>query len=174
VHTFLLRHVYSSTLNTGKVSRTSATFLTFLLSALCHELVMAVVSKKIRAYLFGMQMAQLPMIGELLHSPVSAFRSIRAWRPARGALGFETDESLIPHPYVVSAVAMGRMPIVKRNKALGNVVFWLGLMSGFPLLAIAYVSDTPSFSAGFYLFSLLTSAICLSLPSLCTRSCSLE
>ena len=46
--TFLLRHVYSSTLETGKVSRKSASFLTFLLSALCHELVMCVVSKKIR------------------------------------------------------------------------------------------------------------------------------
>jgi sterol O-acyltransferase len=38
-----------------QLSKTSATFLTFLLSALCHELVMAVVTKKIRPYLFLMQ-----------------------------------------------------------------------------------------------------------------------
>ena len=55
VHTFLLRHVYASTMYGLQLSRTSATFLTFLLSALCHELVMAVVTKKIRPYLFLMQ-----------------------------------------------------------------------------------------------------------------------
>jgi hypothetical protein len=48
LQTFLLRHVYASTITTYRLSRISATFLTFLLSALCHELVMAVVSKKIR------------------------------------------------------------------------------------------------------------------------------
>lgn len=40
-----------------QLSRTSATFITFLLSACCHELVMAVVSKKIRPYLFLMQVS---------------------------------------------------------------------------------------------------------------------
>ncbi|WVQ63720.1 uncharacterized protein L199_001873 [Kwoniella botswanensis] len=97
VHTFLLRHVYASTMTGLQLSRTSAAFVTFLLSALCHELVMAVVTKKIRPYLFLMQMAQLPMI------------------------------------------ALGRLPIVKRNKTVGNIVFWAGLMSGFPLLAICYL-----------------------------------
>ena len=38
-----------------KLSKMSATFVTFLLSALCHELVMAVLYKKIRPYLFPMQ-----------------------------------------------------------------------------------------------------------------------
>ena len=75
-----------------QLSRTSATFITFLLSAACHELVMAVVTKKIRPYLFLMQMAQLPMI------------------------------------------YLGKLPVVKRNKTLGNIVFWIGLMCGFPLL----------------------------------------
>ncbi|WVQ93034.1 hypothetical protein IAU59_000098 [Kwoniella sp. CBS 9459] len=97
VHTFLLRHVYASTISGLQLSRTSAAFVTFLLSALCHELVMAVVTKKIRPYLFLMQMAQLPMI------------------------------------------ALGRLPIVKRNRTIGNIVFWAGLMSGFPLLAICYL-----------------------------------
>jgi sterol O-acyltransferase len=31
-------------------------------------------------------------------------------------------------------IALGRLPVVKRNKTVGNIVFWLGLMSGFPLL----------------------------------------
>ncbi|CDZ96511.1 sterol o-acyltransferase [Phaffia rhodozyma] len=97
VHTFLLRHVYFSSLSTGKVSRNQATLLTFLLSALCHELVMAVVSKKIRLYLFVLQMIQIPLI------------------------------------------AIGRLPIVKRNKKIANIVFWFGLLSGFPILAIGYL-----------------------------------
>lgn len=55
VHTFLLRHVYASSRSGMGFSRWGATFFTFLLSALCHELVMAVVSKKIRPYLFLLQ-----------------------------------------------------------------------------------------------------------------------
>ncbi|ORX39282.1 putative sterol O-acyltransferase [Kockovaella imperatae] len=97
VHTFLLRHVYASTIDGFQLSKTSATFVTFLLSALCHELVMAVVTKKIRPYLFLMQMAQLPMI------------------------------------------YLGKVPAIKRNKTLGNIVFWVGLMCGFPLLAVGYL-----------------------------------
>nr|ODO03902.1 sterol O-acyltransferase [Cryptococcus depauperatus CBS 7855] len=92
VHTFLLRHVYASTISSLQLSKTSAAFVTFILSALCHELVMAVVTKKIRPYLFMMQMAQLPMI------------------------------------------ALGKLPAVRRNKTVGNIVFWIGLMCGFPLL----------------------------------------
>ncbi|KAH9022890.1 hypothetical protein EDB85DRAFT_345122 [Lactarius pseudohatsudake] len=72
-------------------------FVTFLLSAAAHELVMAVVTKKIRMYLFTMQLIQIPLI------------------------------------------AVGRTPAIKRNKSLGNVVFWLGLYAGFPLLCVAYV-----------------------------------
>nr|XP_018259362.1 sterol O-acyltransferase [Kwoniella dejecticola CBS 10117]OBR81520.1 sterol O-acyltransferase [Kwoniella dejecticola CBS 10117] len=92
VYTFLLRHVYASTISGFRLSRSSAAFVTFFVSALCHELVMAVVTKKIRPYLFLMQMAQLPMI------------------------------------------ALGKLPAVKKNKTVGNIVFWMGLMSGFPLL----------------------------------------
>jgi len=40
----------------------SATVITFLLSALCHELVMAVVTKKIRPYLFLMQVSGIFLI----------------------------------------------------------------------------------------------------------------
>lgn len=48
VHTFLLRHVYESTITSYRLSKKSAMFVTFLLSAAVHELVMAVVTKKIR------------------------------------------------------------------------------------------------------------------------------
>lgn len=56
-----LSHVYASSITAG-ASRTGAMFVTFLLSSLLHELVMAIVSGKIRGYLFAMQMAQIPLI----------------------------------------------------------------------------------------------------------------
>ncbi|PIL25136.1 hypothetical protein GSI_13025 [Ganoderma sinense ZZ0214-1] len=96
VHTFLLRHVYASTMSSYKLTRQSAMFLTFLLSAAAHELVMAIVTKKIRFYLFVMQIAQIPLI------------------------------------------AIGRVPAIRRNRLLGNLVFWVGLYAGFPLLCVAY------------------------------------
>ncbi|KAG9018340.1 hypothetical protein FRB93_000043 [Tulasnella sp. JGI-2019a] len=96
VHSFLLRHVYASSIEYHKMSKPSATMVTFLLSAALHELVMAIVTKKLRMYLFAMQMAQVPMI----------------W--------------------------LGRTPFIRRNKILGNAVFWVGLMAGFPLLCVAY------------------------------------
>lgn len=37
-------------------------------------------------------------------------------------------------------ILLSRHPIIKRNKLLGNVVFWLGLYAGFPLLCVAYVA----------------------------------
>ncbi|KAF7770432.1 hypothetical protein Agabi119p4_6406 [Agaricus bisporus var. burnettii] len=71
---------------------------TFFLSAGAHELVMVVVTKKIRLYLFTLQIVQIPLI------------------------------------------VLSRQPILKRNKLMGNVVFWLGLYAGFPLLCVAYVA----------------------------------
>ncbi|GBB98452.1 hypothetical protein RclHR1_03230010 [Rhizophagus clarus] len=62
VHHFLLRHVYQSSIESYKLSKRDAAFMTFFLSSLIHELVMVVVSKKIRMYLFFLQMSQLPLI----------------------------------------------------------------------------------------------------------------
>lgn len=98
VHTFLLRHVYASTRASYGLSRTTAMFVTFVLSAMAHELVMAIVTKKIRMYLFLMQLIQIPLI------------------------------------------LVCRAPVIQRNKLMGNVVFWLGLYAGFPLLCVAYVA----------------------------------
>jgi len=98
VHTFLLRHVYASTRASYGLSRTTAMFITFFLSAIAHELVMTIVTKKIRMYLFLMQIIQIPLI------------------------------------------MVCRAPVIQRNKLMGNVVFWLGLYAGFPLLCVAYVA----------------------------------
>ncbi|KAK3114761.1 Sterol O-acyltransferase 2 (Sterol-ester synthase 2) [Teratosphaeriaceae sp. CCFEE 6253] len=62
VHTFLLRHVYHSSISSFHLSRHAATFVTFLLSALVHEMCMAIMFKKVRGYLFSMQLLQLPLV----------------------------------------------------------------------------------------------------------------
>ena len=62
VHNFLLRHVYHSSISTFHLSRNAATFVTFLLSALVHEMCMAVMFKKVRGYLFWMQLLQMPLV----------------------------------------------------------------------------------------------------------------
>ncbi|KAK4548925.1 hypothetical protein LTR36_008698 [Oleoguttula mirabilis] len=62
VHNFLLRHVYHSSISTFHLSRNSATFATFLLSALVHEMCMAIMFKKVRGYLFWMQLLQMPLV----------------------------------------------------------------------------------------------------------------
>jgi sterol O-acyltransferase len=61
VHDFLLRHVYGSSISTFHLSKGMATFVTFLLSACVHELVMLCLFKKVRGYLFVMQLLQLPL-----------------------------------------------------------------------------------------------------------------
>ena len=62
VHIFLLRHVYHSSLSSFTISRSVATLITFLLSALVHELLMFVLFKKLRGYLLLMQMSQIPLV----------------------------------------------------------------------------------------------------------------
>ncbi|QDS78130.1 hypothetical protein FKW77_004476 [Venturia effusa] len=61
VHNFLLRHVYHSSISAFHLSKTTATFVTFFLSACVHELVMLCLFKKVRGYLFIMQLGQLPL-----------------------------------------------------------------------------------------------------------------
>lgn len=62
VHNFLLRHVYHSSISAFRLSKTSATFMTFFLSACVHELVMFCLFKKVRGYLFTMQLLQMPLV----------------------------------------------------------------------------------------------------------------
>ena len=62
VHHFLLQHVYVSLIFRAGMSKSSASVFTFLLSSVFHEIVMIIVSGKIRGYLFAMQMSQIPLI----------------------------------------------------------------------------------------------------------------
>lgn len=61
VHNFLLRHVYHSSISAFHLSKMSATFITFLLSAVVHEVLMFCLFKKVRGYLFAMQLSQIPL-----------------------------------------------------------------------------------------------------------------
>ena len=60
VHHFLRRHVYGA--SRPYVSKNIATALTFLISALLHELVMGCITKKLRGYGFIAMMLQLPIV----------------------------------------------------------------------------------------------------------------
>lgn len=60
VHAFLRRHVYSASKN--HMSRPVATAITFLISALAHELVMGCITRKFRGYGFFAMMLQMPIV----------------------------------------------------------------------------------------------------------------
>lgn len=60
VYSFLRRHVYGA--SRPRVGRHAATVLTFLISAIGHEIVMACITKKLRGYGFVCQMLQLPIV----------------------------------------------------------------------------------------------------------------
>jgi len=60
VHHFFRRHVYSA--SRASVSRPVATLITFVISALAHELVMGCITKKLRGYGFFMMMMQMPIV----------------------------------------------------------------------------------------------------------------
>jgi sterol O-acyltransferase len=119
VHNFLLRHVYASTITSYQLSRSRAMLVTFLISAAAHELVMAVVTKKIR-YAFTL--------------PSLTLRMPRLLTTKYGRM-YLFAMQLIQIPLI----AVGRTSVIKRNNLLGNSVFWLGLYAGFPLLCVAYV-----------------------------------
>ena len=60
VHLFFRRHVYSVSKN--HLSRPLATLITFLISALAHELVMGCITRKFRGYGFFAMMLQMPIV----------------------------------------------------------------------------------------------------------------
>ena len=99
VHHFLLRYVYWESRRTYRLSKGRATFLVFLFSSLLHELVLAVAARRIRFYLFALQMGQLPMIWGMQQR----FVRDRPW--------------------------------------LGNMLFWIGLIIGTPLLSVLYCRE---------------------------------
>lgn len=60
VHHFFRRHVYSA--SRGHMSRPVATVITFLISAVAHELVMGCITRKFRGYGFIAMMLQMPIV----------------------------------------------------------------------------------------------------------------
>eukprot|EP00158_Paraphelidium_tribonemae_P004643 Partr_v1_DN26887_c3_g1_i4_m40539 putative o-acyltransferase len=62
VHEFLLRHVYHEVIDSYRMSKVNAMFLTFLFSACLHELVVGMVSRKISFVFFFCQMSQIPLM----------------------------------------------------------------------------------------------------------------
>lgn len=60
VHHFFRRHVYAA--SRPHIGRPMATLITFLISAIGHEIVMGCITKKFRGYGFLAQMSQLPII----------------------------------------------------------------------------------------------------------------
>ncbi|XXG99618.1 hypothetical protein Hte_005959 [Hypoxylon texense] len=60
VYSFLRRHVYAT--SKPSIGRNMATLITFLISAIGHEIVMACITKKLRGYGFICQMLQLPIV----------------------------------------------------------------------------------------------------------------
>ncbi|ORY49495.1 hypothetical protein BCR33DRAFT_763259, partial [Rhizoclosmatium globosum] len=62
VHEFLLRHVYLESISTLHSSKQNATLLTFFVSSVFHELAITMIGKRVRPWLFGFQMFQIPLI----------------------------------------------------------------------------------------------------------------
>lgn len=61
VYQFLYRHVYHSSIATMHVSKFQGMVMTFMLSSVFHELAMYVIFGRLRGYLFGFQLLQLPL-----------------------------------------------------------------------------------------------------------------
>ncbi|KAI2465102.1 MBOAT-domain-containing protein [Annulohypoxylon bovei var. microspora] len=78
VYSFLRRHVYAT--SRPSIGRHMATLITFLVSALGHEIVMACITKKLRGYGFVCQMLQLPIV------MLQRTRWIRAHKTANNVL----------------------------------------------------------------------------------------
>lgn len=61
VHNFLQRHVYTSSRLQLQLSKANAMFFTFVLSSVVHELAMWVIFGRLRGFLLGLQLMQVPM-----------------------------------------------------------------------------------------------------------------
>lgn len=99
VHRFLLRHVYHSSMSAYHLNRSQAIFATFFLSSLFHELVMLVIFGKIRFYLFGFQMYQLPLVAlarsKYMKDLPEIYGNVTLWA------GFAISSALISSLYLV-------------------------------------------------------------------------
>ena len=92
VSNFLRRHVYMPSRGV-KLSRPVSTVITFLISALAHELIMGCITRKFRGYGFIMMMLQMPL------------------------------------------VVIQRMPWIRDQQLLNNVLFWISMILGLSLVS---------------------------------------
>lgn len=76
VHKFLLRHVYHSSINHYAINKIQATMVTFVLSAVFHEVCMFIIYHKLRPYLFLFQLSQLPMTIGMAHTSLKNYPMI--------------------------------------------------------------------------------------------------
>lgn len=144
VHAFLLRHVYAETMASYKLSKLSAAFVTFLFSACVHELVMAVVTKKLRLYLFSMQVRAMAPYSRLQkgesHHILMNLDERRTDGPTPAHHGRpRQDLPQVPCPrqrtFLPPPSPVRRTDDPRRSQ----LFFWLALLSGFPLLGTLYL-----------------------------------
>ncbi|BFZ63735.1 Sterol O-acyltransferase 2 (Sterol-ester synthase 2) [Saitoella coloradoensis] len=95
VHHWLLRHVYMPC--RPRLSRAGATMMTFFISAVLHELVMGMITRKVRGYGFFCQMLQVPFM------------------------------------------AVQKSKFMRDKELLGNVLFWLSMITGLSGMTYMYV-----------------------------------
>ena len=62
VHLFLYQYVYLECFSRYHWSAATSRFVTFLFSALCHEMVISLVCRVVRPYMLGLMMFQLPLM----------------------------------------------------------------------------------------------------------------
>jgi sterol O-acyltransferase len=62
VHEFLFRHLYAECMYRYKLSKNWSQYIAFMFSACLHELIVAMIFRKIRPILFGFMILQLPLI----------------------------------------------------------------------------------------------------------------
>jgi len=104
VHTFLLKHIHTAMIMGYRISKSTAMTITFLIRALARELVIAVVTRKFTIYLFTLQVYLFVVLQSLLcGSDLSFHYSSPKYRQS----------------------CSGNHLLSKRNKLMGNVVFWL-------------------------------------------------
>jgi len=62
VHEFLFRHVYAECMYRFKLSKFWSQYFTFIFSACLHELIFAMIFRKVKPILFGFMLLQIPLI----------------------------------------------------------------------------------------------------------------
>jgi len=105
VHEWCLRHVYVESIHYFNISKKSAVFMTFFISAVLHEFLMLLAFKMIRPWFLLAMLSQVPLI------MVS-----NKWKGER----------------------------------IGNIIMWVSLMFGQPVIEVMYIRDWLAMNGSFY------------------------